>query len=162
MRAGGAPAARASRALVGWKCDRRKRRSGNPGDLRVRRISLTRAYSIVAAAQRRRGRLAITAGVRRGQHRFAGRRQLRHRHRRLRLRRHLRRLRVQHRIAEPVGEIAGAAAFASPAGSGWLSHSPLAGRAFDADVEVIVVAVHRPHLGQPGAVAAWPRGTAPS
>src|SRR5512147_1670952 len=59
---------------------------------------------------------------------------------------------MQYRIAEPVGEIAGAAAFAFVR-IGLAVAFAGAGRAFDADVEVIVVAVHRPHLVEPVAVA---------
>ena len=98
-----------------------------------------------------RYQLAIASRPARPAPALAGGRQLRQRHRRLWLRRHLRRLGMQHRVAEPVGE--------SPARSRRRRRLRLAfafaaaGRAFDADVEVIVVAVHRPHLVQPGAVA---------
>src|SRR5215218_1094951 len=58
---------------------------------------------------------------------------------------------MQDRILEPVGEVAGAAAFAfSRIGLAFAFAG--AGRTFDADMEVIVVAVHRPHLVQPAAI----------
>src|SRR5207247_9095714 len=62
-----------------------------------------------------------------------------------------RRLRVDNRILEPIGQIAGAATFAGR----WfgLALASAARRTFDADMEVIVVAVHRPHLMKPTAVA---------
>src|ERR1700704_2136030 len=43
--------ARANQALVMAECDRRKRRSGNPGDLRSVRTSRRQAYSIVELRQ---------------------------------------------------------------------------------------------------------------
>ena len=59
---------------------------------------------------------------------------------------------MQHRIAEPVGEIGRLAAFAFVRIGLALAFAG-AGRAFDADVEVIVVAVHRPHLVEPVSIA---------
>src|SRR5216684_5675511 len=56
------------------------------------------------------------------------------------------------RILEPKGEIAGAAALALRRRRLAFAFAA-AGRTFDADMEVIVVAVHRPHLGEPAAVA---------
>src|ERR1700730_10624471 len=44
--------ARANQALVIVECDRRKRRSGNPGDLRSVRTSQREVYSIAAARKR--------------------------------------------------------------------------------------------------------------
>src|ERR1700687_1655238 len=44
--------ARANQALVIVECDRRKHRSGNPGDLRSVRTSQREVYSIVAARKR--------------------------------------------------------------------------------------------------------------
>ena len=73
-------------------------------------------------------------------------------HRRFRLWRFFRRLRVDNGILEPIGQIGRLAAFARR----WfrLALAPGgAGRTFDADMEVIVVAVHRPHLMEPAAVA---------
>src|SRR5204862_6016195 len=67
-------------------------------------------------------------------------------------RRHLRWLRMQHRVTEPVGEVA-----AAVARIGWRRlrlAAGITGRALDADVEVIVVTVHRPDLPQPAAVVA--------
>src|SRR5215213_4186405 len=90
--------------------------------------------------------------IRRMQYGFAGWRQLGHGHRRLRLWRLFRRLRMQHRVAEPVGEVASAAAFAFGR-FGLAVAFAGAGRALDADVEVIVMAVHRPHLLEPVSVA---------
>src|SRR6185369_8835893 len=61
-------------------------------------------------------------------------------------------LRVENRILEPVGQIGRLATVASR----WFRlalASGGAGRTFDADMEVIVVAVHRPHLVEPAAVA---------
>ena len=59
---------------------------------------------------------------------------------------------MEHRIFEPVGEIAGAAALAFRG-----LRLPLAiaaaGRTPDADMEVIIVAVHRAYLGEPTAIA---------
>src|SRR5712675_145161 len=49
-----ARSARANQALVKVECDRRKRRSVNPADLRSVRTSQLRAYSIVEAWQRPR------------------------------------------------------------------------------------------------------------
>src|SRR5229473_6948668 len=95
---------------------------------------------------------ALLLGVRCRQYLAAGGGHLRERHRRLRLRRLCGRLRMEHRILEPVGEIARAAAFAVR----WLGLAlaiARAGGAFDADMEMIVVAVHWPHLGEPAAVA---------
>lgn len=51
MRGCGALGARASQAVV-VECDRRKRRSGNPADLRSVRTSQDQAYSIVVVEQR--------------------------------------------------------------------------------------------------------------
>ena len=63
-----------------------------------------------------------------------------------------RRLRMNYRILEPVGEVRRAAAFAI-----WrrrLRHAFLrASGTGDADMEVIVMAVHRPDLGEPAAIA---------
>src|SRR5712671_4208502 len=56
------------------------------------------------------------------------------------------------RILEPVGEIAGAAALAGRRLRLALARAA-AGRASDADMEVIVMAVHRPHLVEPATVA---------
>src|SRR6266851_9012560 len=56
------------------------------------------------------------------------------------------------RILEPKGEIAGAAALALRRRRLAFAFAA-AGRTFDADMEVIVVAVHRPHLGEPAAIA---------
>src|SRR3981081_3465883 len=95
---------------------------------------------------------SLLLGIRRGQHLFTGGRQLRQRHWLSRLRRLLRRLGMDDRILEPVGEIAGAAALAGRRlrlALAWAA----AGRASDADMEVIVMAVHRPHLVQPAAGA---------
>src|SRR6266849_9962945 len=95
---------------------------------------------------------SLLPGVMRGQNLAAGGRQLRKRHRRFWLWRRFRRLGVNHRILEPVGEIAGLAALACR----WLRLAfafAAAGRTFDADMEGIIVAVHRPHLGEPAAVA---------
>ena len=59
---------------------------------------------------------------------------------------------MDHRILEPVGQIACAAAVAFR--RGWLAFAfAAAGRTFDADMEVIVVPVHRPDLGKPATVA---------
>src|SRR5467141_3634345 len=83
---------------------------------------------------------------------IAGGRQLRQRDRRFWLWRLLRRLRVDNRILEPIGQIGRLAAFARR----WFRlalASAGAGRTFDADMEVVVVAVHRPHVMEPAAVA---------
>src|SRR4029077_10186094 len=89
--------------------------------------------------------------VRRGQDLAAGRRQLRH-GQRLRLRWLNLRLRVDHLVPEPIGEIRGTAGLAFGGFRLALTFGA-ARRAFDADMEMIVVAVHRPYLGKPAAVA---------
>src|SRR6201988_2877403 len=94
----------------------------------------------------------LLLGVRHLQHRPAGRRELRHGHRRLWLRRLLRRLRMQRRNLEPEGKVAGRAALAR-VGIGLGLAFARARRALDADVEVVVVTVHRPDLVEPAAVA---------
>src|SRR6266849_8565944 len=94
----------------------------------------------------------LLLGVRSGQYLAAGGRQLRQGHRRFWLWRLFRRLRVDNRILEPIGQIAGAATFARR----WFRLALAtagASRTFDADMEVVVVAVHRPHLMEPAAVA---------
>src|SRR5947199_10452265 len=93
----------------------------------------------------------LLLGVRSGQHLAAGGRQLRQGQRRFWLWRLFRRLRVNNRILEPIGQIAGAATFARR----WfgLALASAARRTFDADMEVVVVAVHRPHLMEPAAIA---------
>src|ERR1700743_3689502 len=94
----------------------------------------------------------LLLGVAGGQNLAAIGRQLRQRQAGARLRRLFRRLRVQYRILEPVGEIAGRAAFARARRR--LRLALLAAlRAGDADVEVIVVTPKRPHLGEPAAIA---------
>lgn len=45
------------------ECDRRKRRSGNPADLRSARTSLPIAYNIVATGQRLRGGYRFASGA---------------------------------------------------------------------------------------------------
>src|ERR1700752_5115092 len=87
----------------------------------------------------------ILLRIRQAQHRPAGRRQLRHGHRRFWLWRHFWRFWMEDRILEPEGQVAGAAAFAVT-GVGLAFAFARARRAFDADVEMIVVTVHRPHL----------------
>src|SRR4030088_197223 len=52
--------ARANQALVMVECDRRKRRSGNPGDLRSVRTSRRQAYSIVELRQSLRAPSMVT------------------------------------------------------------------------------------------------------
>src|ERR1700716_2167679 len=79
-------------------------------------------------------------------------RQLGQRNRRFQLRRLLRRLWMQHRIREPISQIPSAAGLALRRWRLRLAFAA-ARRALDPDMEVIVVAVHRPHLGQPAAVA---------
>ena len=86
----------------------------------------------------------------RDQHPPAGLRQCRQREGRLRLRIGVE-PRVQDGLAEPPGQrgvaaVAGRHRVLALAGR-------LAGRAFDADMEMVVVPVHRAHLGQPAAVA---------
>src|ERR1700733_2399918 len=94
----------------------------------------------------------LLLGVRCGQNLPALRRQLRQRQPRLGLVRLRGGVRMDHLILEPVSEIVGAEGFAlfvirlALAGGA-------AGRAFDADVEVIVVGIHRPDLGQPAPIA---------
>ena len=109
------------------ECDRRKRRSADPEDLRSVRTSRRQAYSIVGAEAKapRDCRYCFASGA--ASTCAAGGRQLRQRHRRPRLRRHFRRLRMDDRILEPVGEIAGACSLRCPAARGWLSHSLLPG-----------------------------------
>src|SRR5712671_4251417 len=95
---------------------------------------------------------ALRLRVRSGQHLAAGGRQLRQGHRRFWLWRLFRRLRVDSRILEPIGQIAGAATVARR-WFGLALASDGARRTFDADMEVVVMAVHRPHLMEPAAVA---------
>src|SRR5665213_1595458 len=94
----------------------------------------------------------LLPGIGSRQNLAAGRRQLRQGYRLPRLCRLFRRLRVEDRILEPVGEVGGAAAVAAflrllalaVGGSGWAGHP---------DVKVVIVAVPRTDLGEPAAVA---------
>src|SRR5438128_2451681 len=95
--------------------------------------------AISAGREKSLQRCGLLLGVRHVQHAPAGRRQLRHGHRRFRLRRLFGRLRMQRRILEPEGEVAGRTAFAH-VGIGLALAFARARRAFDADVEVIVMA----------------------
>src|SRR6185437_14286572 len=83
--------------------------------------------------------------IRRCQHLAAIGWHLRQCQRRPRLRRYLRRLRVEHGVAEPISEVGWLAAFALRRRRLRLAFRGT-GRAGDAHVEVIVVAVHRPDL----------------
>src|SRR5579863_1265979 len=91
-------------------------------------------------------------GIRGGQNLAACGGQLRHRHRRFRLWRLRRWLGMNHLILEPIGEIGRAAGLALRRLRLGLAFGA-ARRAFDADMEVVVVAVHRSYLGKPAAVA---------
>src|SRR5260370_5294505 len=112
----------------------------------------SRAYSIVEAEQRLRAAGWLLLGVRRGQYIAAGGRHLRQGHWRFRLWGFFRRVWMEHRILEPVGEIGSAAGFAFLR-LGLALAFAAAGRASDADMEMIIVAVHRAHLGEPAAIA---------
>src|SRR5258708_33672776 len=91
-------------------------------------------------------------GVRRGQNLAAGGRQLRQRYPRPWLRRFFLRLGVDGRILEPERQVAGTGALAVRRCRLALAFAA-AGGTFDADMEVIIVAIHRSDLGEPAAVA---------
>src|ERR1700756_4732084 len=66
-------------------------------------------------------------------------------------RRFFRRLRMKHRILEPIGEVGRTAAFAICRRR--LRHTFFrAGGTGDANMEMIIVAIHRPDLGEPAPI----------
>src|SRR5579871_2118604 len=87
-------------------------------------------------------------GIWRGQNLTAFGRQLRQRQPRLWLRRLGRRLWMDHFILKPVGKV-GCAASLSLVGFGLALACRATSRTFDANMKMIIVAVHRPDLGEP-------------
>src|ERR1700722_17135184 len=93
----------------------------------------------------------LLLGIRGSQNLAASGGQLRQRRPRSWRRGFRRRLGMDHLVLEPVGKVGRAASFTLR----WFRLAlalRATGRAFDADVEMIIVAVHRPDLGKPAAV----------
>src|SRR3984957_8604868 len=90
--------------------------------------------------------------IRCGQNLAARGRHLRQRHRRSRFLRLGLRFWMKNRILEPVGEIRSVAALSFRRRRLAFAFGG-AGGAFDTDMEVIMVTIHRPYLGEPAAIA---------